>query len=310
VTEQSRQENDTVLSDQAFDALLRTGRLTKSSLATINAFMLEKTVGFAEAATALGLFTTEELRRALENAKSLRPRASKGIIEDALSRGALNQFPVVKKTPQAQASRSLALIGAPASPYAEQIRALRTELLMAMDSLGTPYAFCVTSPCAKEGRTQLCAELAVGFSQIGRRTLLVDADLRKSRMHELLEFDGAFGLAQTLLGGRVAAPAFAVSNVPNLSFVPSGPVIDSPLEALSSGWLEKQVAEWYREYEVVIVDTPPVVNYPDGVAIAACVRRVLVSTRAKSTNMAPLKEMLRRLGATQAQVIGAIINEF
>jgi capsular exopolysaccharide synthesis family protein len=203
----------------------------------------------------------------------------------------------------------LLLVNEPRHPRCEAIRALRTRLLLARDSARYTGVLAVTSPGAAEGRSELCAELASAFAQLGRATLLIDADLRNPREHRLFGEHNRSGLAQAL--HRNESPwIYGVSGIPPLAVLTSGGIPENPLELLSAGHFEQVLAGCRRDYEFVVIDTPPATRYSDALAIAAVADRVLVVTRARATSFEALTDMVRQLSATSAHVAGAIINRF
>ncbi len=197
----------------------------------------------------------------------------------------------------------------PRHPRSEAIRALRTRLLLARDNARRPGTFAVMSACPAEGRSELCAELAIAFAQLGRATLLIDADLRNPRQHRLFGEHNRSGLAQAL--HRHESPwIYGVQGTPHLALMTSGGIPANPLELLSAGGLEQIIAGCQRDYEFLVIDTPPATRYSDGLAIAAVAGRALVVTRARKTSFQQLTEMARQLAATSAHVAGAVINRF
>jgi receptor protein-tyrosine kinase len=203
----------------------------------------------------------------------------------------------------------LLLTSGPRHPRSEAIRALRTRLLLARDGARHAGMFAVMSPCAGEGRSQLCAELAIAFAQLGRTTLLIDADLRNPRQHRLFGEHNRSGLAQAL--HRNEAPwIHGISGIAPLALLTSGGVPSNPLELLSASRFEQIVAGCRRDFEFVVIDTPPATRYSDALAIAAVAGRVLIATRARATSFEALSEMVRQLAATPTHVAGAVINRF
>jgi protein-tyrosine kinase len=197
----------------------------------------------------------------------------------------------------------------PDNTYSEQIRALRTELLLLNSAARSGNSIVILSPCEREGRTQLCAELAIAFSQLGKRTLLVDADLRRPRVHSLFESDNTVGLGQALASGSVPQ-LLGVENLPHLSVLIAGPSVPNPLELLTNGHFQRQMTDWRKKYNMIIIDTPPITEFADGLAIASFAEQVVIVGRADSTPHKNMKEMLRRMGGTQSRVVGAVINSF
>jgi protein-tyrosine kinase len=291
------------------EALTQSGKLTPEVNARIEEAMRAMALGFGDAIVHLGLVSPMELAEAMETARQHAPAGSDGIIETALQRMHGSRNLPVKYFSTCKAGPELMVAHHGDSAYSEQIRALRTELLLLNSASSGANIIALLSPCAGEGRTRLCAELAVAYSQLGRRTLLVDADLRRPRMHKLFEADVTGGLGQALTL-RSAPQLLAVEKLPHLFVVMAGPTTHNPLELLSNGHFEAQISDWRKKYEMVIIDTPPVTEYADGLAIASCVEQVLVISRADSTPHKNMKEMLRRLATTQSRIVGAVINRF
>jgi receptor protein-tyrosine kinase len=151
--------------------------------------------------------------------------------------------------------------------------------------------------------------LAIAFSQLGQRTLLVDADLRRPRVHELFEAENTVGLGQALTSGG-APLLLGVEKLPHLSVLIAGPSVPNPLELLTNGHFQRQMSDWRKKYSMVIIDTPPITEFADGLAIASFAEQVLIVGRADSTPHKNIKEMLRRMAGTQSRVVGAVINSF
>jgi receptor protein-tyrosine kinase len=204
---------------------------------------------------------------------------------------------------------SLILVRDPDNTYSEQIRALRTELLLLNGASPSGNSIVILSPCQGEGRTQLCTELAIAFSQLGQRTLLVDADLRRPRVHSLFESDNTLGLGQALASGGVPQ-LMGVEKLPHLSVLMAGPSVPNPLELLTNGHFQRQMSDWRKKYSMIIIDTPPITEFADGLAIASFAEQVVIVGRSGSTPHQNMKEMLRRMGGTQSRVVGAVINGF
>lgn len=194
-------------------------------------------------------------------------------------------------------------------PRSEQIRSLRTELLQRHHSPYEANMLAVVSPGTREGRSQLAAELAIAFAQLGRPTLLVDADMRRPRQHELFQTENTHGLSE-VLSGQEDAQFHEVSDLPALSLITAGPLRSNALELLSHRWFETLVDGWRERFEFVVFDTPPVNQYADGLAIATIVGHVLSLSRAKHTSYKDTRNLLQRLAATRSSVHGAVLNHF
>jgi protein-tyrosine kinase len=292
------------------DALVAMGKLTPQRAADIEEAMRARGLGYGDAAIQLGIITPAELAVATEVAKQLPLQSADGIVEGALNKMAFRAGLPVKYVGVVKAGPSLILTNDPDNTYCEQIRALRTELLLLNATSRSGNLLVILSPCRGEGRTQLCAELAIAFSQLGQRTLLVDADLRRSRIHALFEAKNPYdGLGQALASGGVPE-LLTVENLPDLSVLLAGPSVPNPLELLTNGHFQRQMSDWRKKYRTIIVDTPPITEFADGLAIASFAEQVLIVGRAGSTPHKNIKEMLRRMGSTQTRIVGTVINSF
>ncbi len=197
----------------------------------------------------------------------------------------------------------------PYDPRCEKIRALRTELLLRRESPDRADIVALLSPCAGEGRSMLAAELAIAFAQTGRPTLLVDADLRHPQQHLLFGTDNRQGLSQAI-EHDVEPQLLAVNGLARMSVLTAGTVPRNPLELLSSSRFASMIEDWRDSFEFVVIDTAPVMNYSDGLAVASLVGRVLALSRAQHTPYRDMQDMLRRLAATRSQILGAVISHF
>jgi receptor protein-tyrosine kinase len=194
-------------------------------------------------------------------------------------------------------------------PRCEKIRALRTELLLRGEPGGRAEVIALLSPGTGDGRSQLAAELAIAFAQLDRPTLLVDADLRHPSQHLLFAADNKSGLSQAIAHG--STPCFQpVDGLRHLSLLTAGPAPDNAPELLLNPRFAALVAEWRESFDFVVLDTAPVTEYSDGLAVASVIRRVLVLSRARHTPYKESRDMLRRLTAIRSQIVGAVINHF
>jgi len=291
------------------DALIAIGKLTPESAERIDDIMRTMGLGFGDAAIRLGLILPEEIEEAIRAARQLLPKTSDGIIEDALHRRSNTRNLPVKYVRMVKPGPSLVLAHHPENTYSEQIRALRTELLLLNGPSPSGILIAILSPCQGEGRTQLCAELAIAFSQLGRRTLLVDADLRRPRIHALFESINSPGLGQALASGGVPE-LLSVQDLPHLSVLIAGPSVPNPLELLTGGDFQGYLTDLRNQYSIIIIDTPPITQFADGLAIASFADQVVIVGRSGSTPHKNTKEMLRRMGGIQSRIVGAVINSF
>jgi receptor protein-tyrosine kinase len=275
-------------------------------------------MSFTDAALHTGLVTSTDIenaiahgRRAAEAAAPSEPPEppDAGIVETALHRQSQSRSLVVRHAGTVTPGSKLIFARDPHHPRNEQIRALRTALLLLNDPGRNANVLALLSPCAGEGRTQLAAELAISLSQLGRRTLLVDADMRRPGQHHLFGAVAYEGLVQALQRST-STQLLQVEGLPHLSLMTAGQAASNPLEMLSDGRFERLLNDWRRQYQFIVIDTPPVTEYSDALAIATLAGRVLICSRVAVTEQTSIKEMLRRLESTQSLVLGAVLNEF
>lgn len=211
--------------------------------------------------------------------------------------------------PMVEPSDRLIMAHDPYDPRYEKIRALRTELLLRRESTDRADIIALLSPCPGEGRSLLSAELAIAFAQMGRPTLLVDADLRRPQQHLLFGTDNRQGLSQAIEYGT-KPQLHSVHGLARMSVLTAGEVPANPLELLSSNVFASMIEDWRDNFEFVVIDTAPVKHFSDGLSVASLVGRVLALSRAQHTSYRDMQDMLRRLAATRSQILGAVISHF
>lgn len=289
------------------DALIAHCNLSGPDIDRITETMRALRESFCEAAVQLKLATREDINDVLHHMRDHSRGNQAGVIENAI-RGAQGGTALTVRQGVARLGSEL-IHAREDSVRSERIRALRTELMLLNDSGQRGNVLALVSPGRAEGRSLLCAELAIAFAQLGRRTLLIDADLRHPRQHVLFTAENQWGLAQTLDLGE-APYLHAVDGLPELAVLVSGTVPPNPLELVSHRRFERLITDLRRQFDFIVIDTPAVSQYSDALQIAALAQRVLALSRTESTSLQSMKEMLRRLAATQSKIVGAVISRF
>jgi receptor protein-tyrosine kinase len=288
------------------EALMSMRGLSTESMDRIVDTMRNEHLSFGEAAIQLGLATAKDLEEASVWV-SQQPRES-SVIETAIRRAQGTRQIALRHGGAVRPGAQLMLYHQPDSVRSERIRALRTEMMLLLEDVRRGNTCALLSPGPAEGRSQLCAELAMAFAQLGRRTLLVDADLRHPRQHILFGADNQWGLAQALATGE-SPYLYSIDGLPEMSLLTSGMQPPNPLELVSNRRFERLMDDWRRSYDFVLIDTPPVSMYADALAVATTARRVLVVNRTDAA-FTDMKELLRRLAPTQARILGSVLNKF
>ena len=179
------------------------------------------------------------------------------------------------------AKSPLPALDSPHSLFVESLRSLRTSLMLSR-SRTPPRSVLVTSPLAGEGKSFLSWNLAILFAQQGKRVLLCDADLRHPWLHRNLEVSPQVGLSTVLAGlssDDGASAVIPVLEVPGLFLIPAGPLPPYPAELLASHQMAELVKAWEVQYDLVILDAPPVLQFTDAVVLSSMVNSVLLIAR-------------------------------
>jgi receptor protein-tyrosine kinase len=197
----------------------------------------------------------------------------------------------------------------PFHPRAEELRVLRTQLLIRWSSAEHRNgALAIVSPGHGEGRSFVAANLAVLFSQLGERTLLIDADLRAPRQHRIFALPDRGGLAAVLAGRADRGAVIPVPEFGTLSILPAGAPPPNPQELLSRHVLAELLDDLRGDYDVVLFDTPPARPYADAQNIAFRAGSVVVLARKDHTRLADLQAVTQELADAGVRTIGTVFN--
>jgi chain length determinant protein tyrosine kinase EpsG len=268
--------------------LVDTGRLSAENAERILRLQIEEGKRFGDTAIELGLLTADD-------------------ICFALSRQFGNLY-----LPASDVSLSRQLVAAykPLSPVVEKLRALRSQLMLRWFNAETRHnALAIMSAGRGEGRSFIAANLAIVFSQLGERTLLIDADLRKPCQHQLFKLGNIAGLSG-MLAGRVGTDAIArVSSLPGLYVLPAGAVPPNPQELLGRPGFAELLQSLIRDFDIVIIDTPAAKEYAEAQTIAAGTA-ALILARKNHSSVPEMIELTRNLQQIGTTLVGSVMNDF
>jgi tyrosine-protein kinase Etk/Wzc len=194
------------------------------------------------------------------------------------------------------------------SAGSQAYRKLRTHLIFSQGG-EPPRTLLVTSPAASEGKTTVSANLATTFAQQGLRVVLVDADLRRPRLHGVFGLSRTPGLTELLLGEATMEEAMRATNVEGLQVMGAGRLVAAVSELLGGAAMGRMLRELNARYDVVVVDTPPVLAAADAEILAAQADAVLVVIRAGQTERQSAHYAISQLRAIGARIVGAVLND-
>lgn len=219
------------------------------------------------------------------------------------------RLPLLGVVPRALANGLESALADPGSPVSEAYNSLRSALLYST-SRGLPRSILITSSQPAEGKTTTSIAIAQGLARMGRRVLLVDADLRRPSLHRRLALDNERGLSTLLTRQDSLAHVIQQGGQPNLDVITSGPVPPSPTELIAATRMEELVGELAASHDVVIFDSPPILGLADAPLMAAMVDGVVFIIESERTRRGSLKASLRRLGAMRPVMLGAALTMF
>lgn len=196
----------------------------------------------------------------------------------------------------------------PASTLAESFRSVRTNLNYFTTDVKTPV-IAVSSTISAEGKTFVSINLAVITASLGKRVLLIGLDLRKPRIHKVLGIDNSVGMSTYLAGACSISDILQATKIDNLFYAPAGPVPPNPAELIDSERMRKLLEHAKKEYDYVIIDTPPIAVVTDALLIARHVDLYLLVVRQRYTsrNTLELIDDLYRKGTFKS--IGLVLND-
>lgn len=197
----------------------------------------------------------------------------------------------------------------PRSAFSEAYRSVRTALQFSTET-GVPRCLLVTSAGPSEGKSTTALTLAKNFAQLGKRVLIVDADLRNPSLHRALGKPNDSGLSNYLAGAAKATEVILATDTPLLMYMPTGPLPPNPAELLMGPKMLSLLSIAAEKFDQVIIDGPPVMGLADAPILANLATGTLVVIEAGETRIGLARNALKRLYAARAHVIGALLTKF
>lgn len=202
---------------------------------------------------------------------------------------------------------ALASASAPRSHLAEAYRSLQTALTFST-ARGAPKVLHFTSAGPGEGKTVSAANVAIGFAQMGRKVLLMDADLRDPSLHKAFEVSNSIGLTNYLAGEAKPSEVTQATIVPRLFLATSGPIPPNPVELLTSAKMLDLIALACERFDHVVIDGPPLLGLADAVVLAQLAEGTVMVAKAGVTKKIHLEGAIKRLLGTRVKLVGSVLT--
>ena len=265
-------------------------RLTDEQIEQILAYQHEHGIRFGEAAVALRLASNEDVLRALSQQF---------------------HYPYTPGLGRPNANGELVMAANPFSDEAELFRELRSQLIMGvMGAQESRRALAVLSPNVGDGKSFVAANIAIAFSQLGGRTLLVDADMRTPRQHKVFGLGQTFGLSNLLSSRTEQNSIHQVPDLPNLFLLPVGAVPPNPLELVQRPAFGLLITELLSKFDYVVVDTPAAAHGADARVVASKCGAALLIGRKGKTRMPVIESLVKSLSKSPVNLAGIVMNEW
>jgi capsular exopolysaccharide synthesis family protein len=196
----------------------------------------------------------------------------------------------------------------PRSPVAEAYRSMRTNLAFAR-AQQSPQAIVVASPGPSDGKSTTVANLAITFAQQGQRTLLIDADLRRAVLDKAFNVGRSPGLTEVIIGENTLDDVVHETSVPNLSIIASGRFPPNPAELLGSTRMQEILHDAKARFDVVLLDSPPLLAVTDAAVMSTMVDGVVLVIRTERTKRDAVRRALGHLRSVRGRLLGAVLND-
>jgi protein-tyrosine kinase len=267
--------------------LLDMGKLTPEDAERVVRLAKDEGMRFGEAAQQLGLITQADIQQVLAHQFDY-PYLHHG----------QGKYPV-----------ELVAAFQPFSAHVETLRAVRSQLMLRWFS-SQRKSLAIASVNMGEGASFIAANLAVVFSQLGEHTLLVDANLRQPRQHNIFHLEGRQGLSDVLAGRADQDAISKVEYFVDLSLLPAGTLPPNPQELVSRTSFNELTHQLSGKFDVILYDVPAFSTAADAFAISACAEGVLLVVRKNHTRLADINAIKEQLMQSGTEVVGSLMVDF
>jgi succinoglycan biosynthesis transport protein ExoP len=195
----------------------------------------------------------------------------------------------------------------PDLPFSEDYRTVRTSVLLSQAEK-PPRTLLFSSALTQEGKTSTVVNMAVSFAQLQERVIIVETDLRKPRLHRLFKLRNVGGLTGFLTGKVPLKEMIHKTFIENVWLIPSGPIPPNPAELLNSAKMKDMLEEVGQVFDIVLLDSPPVLAVIDSVIISSIVDGTVMVVRSGKTRRKPFVSAVEELRRARANIIGVVFN--
>lgn len=269
------------------DALIAHAKLKASDVERVLQLQKDKKMLFGEAAKYLGLVTAEDIEHVLAQQFN---------------------YPYIREV-SSGISTLLTAAHTPFSAEAESLRSLRGQLMMRWFNQGNK-TLAIVSSNNDENAHLVTANLAITFSQLNKKTLLIDANLRQPNQHQLFSIDSKLGLTNILGNQQDSYELSRHKSLPNLAVLSAGTEVPNPQELLSSDAFSRLLTELENIFDIILIDTTPLSFGSDMLPVVFKTKAAIVVARKDYTMAADLQLLNEQLNTTGTKVIGSVLQEF
>ncbi len=195
----------------------------------------------------------------------------------------------------------------PELPIADSYRTVRTSILLSY-AAAAPQIIAFTSSLPVEGKSSTLVNLAVSFSQLGKKVLVIDSDLRKPRLHRVFKIRNIGGLSNFLVGKIELKEAIQKTSIENFWLLPSGPIPPNPSELLNSARMKEMLEGTRRVFDIILLDTPPVLASVDAVILSTLVDGTVLVLKAGEISRKPFLSAVEELKRANTKILGVVFN--
>jgi capsular exopolysaccharide synthesis family protein len=194
------------------------------------------------------------------------------------------------------------------SVYAENYGNIRTSILMSTPN-HPPQVITVTSAAPREGKTATLVNLAISFTKLDKKVLLIDGDMRRPRLHKVFKLKNLHGLSSLLVGRSGLKDIIAKSDIENLYIIPSGPIPPNPSELLNTKMMEMLMEKCKEQFDFIFIDSPPMIGIVDPLIIGNYAEGIILITWGGKTHKKAIEKAKRELDKYRLRVLGMVLNK-